>query len=357
MSLQRRARAVAVPPIVHQVLRSPGQPLGAATRAFMEPRFGHDFSKVRVHAYESAAESARAANAFAYAVGNDVVFGAAQYAPSTGPGRRLLAHELVHVTQQRRTNAGDCTSLSISTDRAAEHEAELASARLAEAGRESAHDHQQPIDGAPSSVALNESGEHEREADRSADAIRLSLPSVRLRQPLSVARQKSDADQVPPVERGFEVLPRLIPMGAPAVREQEKCEQFPGGSTDCEVDKVSGTPTGKVTHTVDEKNPCTKPCVEEHEAVHVKQLKTFCPKLRDCYVAADKGKRPASDCVKMVIFENGQRECSAYQVSVPCMEKRLKSAKGCQSKENKEYGSRKLASEKCFRNQYCGGVK
>lgn len=102
--LQRRATESAgpsgVPPIVHKVLRSPGQPLDAETRAFMEPRFGHDFSRVRVHTGARAAESARAVNALAYTVGRDVVFGAGQYAPGTSAGRRLLAHELAHVVQQ-----------------------------------------------------------------------------------------------------------------------------------------------------------------------------------------------------------------------------------------------------------------
>src|SRR5688572_11541831 len=65
-----------VPPIVHDVLRSSGQSLDANTRAFMEPRFGHDFSGVRVHADAQAAESARAVSALAYTVGRDVVFGA-----------------------------------------------------------------------------------------------------------------------------------------------------------------------------------------------------------------------------------------------------------------------------------------
>ncbi|MGB9632210.1 MAG: DUF4157 domain-containing protein [Chloroflexaceae bacterium] len=89
-----------MPPIVHEVLRSPGQPLDAETRAFMEPRFGHDFSRVRVHTDARAAESARAVNALAYTVGRDVVFGAGQYAPGASAGRRLLAHELAHVVQQ-----------------------------------------------------------------------------------------------------------------------------------------------------------------------------------------------------------------------------------------------------------------
>lgn len=90
----------AVPGIVHDVLRSPGQLLDVNTRSFMEPFFGHDFSRVRIHADARAAESARAVNALAFTAGRDVVFGAGQYAPATPPGRKLLAHELVHVVQQ-----------------------------------------------------------------------------------------------------------------------------------------------------------------------------------------------------------------------------------------------------------------
>ena len=88
------------PPIVHEVLRSPGPPLDVATSALMEPRFGHDFSRVRIHADAKAAESAQAIGARAYTVGRDIVFGAGQYAPRTSAGQRLLAHELTHVLQQ-----------------------------------------------------------------------------------------------------------------------------------------------------------------------------------------------------------------------------------------------------------------
>src|SRR5215211_6440422 len=69
-----QAEPSAVPPIVHEVLRTPGQPLDRGTRAFMEPRFGHDFSRVRVHADGKAAEAARAVNALAFTVGRDMVF-------------------------------------------------------------------------------------------------------------------------------------------------------------------------------------------------------------------------------------------------------------------------------------------
>ena len=90
------------PPIVHEVLRSRGQPLASATREFFEPRFGEDFSHVRVHTDARAAASAKAVNARAYTVGQDVVLGQGQHAPETSAGRRLLAHELTHVVRQSR---------------------------------------------------------------------------------------------------------------------------------------------------------------------------------------------------------------------------------------------------------------
>ena len=92
------------PPIVDEVLASPGQPLDAATRAFFEPRFGHNFGKVRVHAGTAAAQSAQEMSARAFTVGNNIVFGSGQLAPETQDGRRLLAHELTHVVQQRTGN-------------------------------------------------------------------------------------------------------------------------------------------------------------------------------------------------------------------------------------------------------------
>lgn len=88
-----------VPPIVHEVLRSPGQPLDSETRNFMEAGFRHDFSKIRVHTDSKALESAKILNALAYTVGTEIVFDEGQYKPATENGRRLLAHELSHVLQ------------------------------------------------------------------------------------------------------------------------------------------------------------------------------------------------------------------------------------------------------------------
>ncbi len=95
-----QAGETAVPPIVYDVLRSPGQLLDSATRTFMESRFGLDFSRVRVHTDARAAASARAVDAFAYTVGRDIVFSAGQYNPNSSAGQQLLAHELAHVVQQ-----------------------------------------------------------------------------------------------------------------------------------------------------------------------------------------------------------------------------------------------------------------
>jgi len=129
--LQRRAQndfsPATVPPIVHEVLHSPGQPLDLQTRMFFEPRFGHDFSKVRVHTDEKAAESAQAVNALAYTVGSDVVFRNNHYQPRSGSGQNLLAHELTHVIQQDHGNAHGLASASrhdASFEREADHVAE-----------------------------------------------------------------------------------------------------------------------------------------------------------------------------------------------------------------------------------------
>jgi Domain of unknown function (DUF4157) len=101
----------AVPPIVHEVLNSPGRPLEMGTREFMESRFGEDFSGVRVHMDSRAAESARAVNALAYTVGYDVVFGAGQYQPQRLMGKHLIAHELAHVIQQKNVHSLDHSTL------------------------------------------------------------------------------------------------------------------------------------------------------------------------------------------------------------------------------------------------------
>lgn len=95
-----KSGATLAPTVVHEVLRSSGQPLDPTTREFMESRFSQDFSRVRTHTSAQAAETAQGIGARAYTVGYNIVFGPGQYSPDVGTGKRLLAHELAHVIQQ-----------------------------------------------------------------------------------------------------------------------------------------------------------------------------------------------------------------------------------------------------------------
>jgi competence ComEA-like helix-hairpin-helix protein len=118
------AAPAAVPPIVDEVLKSPGRRLDPGTRASMESRFGQDFGDVRVHTDSRAAESARAVQAAAFTSGQDVVFGRDQYQAGIPSGQRLLAHELAHVVQQSGGNT-DNRKEALSTEDY-EHEADKA---------------------------------------------------------------------------------------------------------------------------------------------------------------------------------------------------------------------------------------
>lgn len=85
-------------------LKGRGRPLPESARAFFEPRFGYDFSRVRIRTDTRATKTARAVSARSFTVGRDVMFGAGQYAPGTTAGKKLLAHELTHVVQQNANN-------------------------------------------------------------------------------------------------------------------------------------------------------------------------------------------------------------------------------------------------------------
>ena len=90
------------PSLVKDVVGSGGgSPLDKDTRGFMESRLGSDFSDVRVHTDAKAHDSARSVQAYAYTVGSDVVFQSGKYEPESDSGKRMLAHELTHVVQQR----------------------------------------------------------------------------------------------------------------------------------------------------------------------------------------------------------------------------------------------------------------
>ena len=94
------ARENSASPIVNEVLRSPSQPLDASIRTSFEPRFGRDFSRVRTHTDARAVEVSQALGAEAFTYGNHIYFNERRFAPNHIEGKRLLAHELAHVSQQ-----------------------------------------------------------------------------------------------------------------------------------------------------------------------------------------------------------------------------------------------------------------
>jgi hypothetical protein len=112
MSLQAKGNTERVAPEVTpglesriQSLEGGGQPFPESVRAFFEPRLGYDFSQVRVHTDGGAAKAARTLNAHAFTFGRNIVFGPGEYAPETAAGKKLVAHELSHVVQQKKSGS------------------------------------------------------------------------------------------------------------------------------------------------------------------------------------------------------------------------------------------------------------
>lgn len=118
-----------VPPVVNEVVGAPGRPLTRNSRKFMEPRFGRDFSMVRVHDDSRAAESARAVNTEAYTVGNHIVFGSGRNRRDPIYKRLLLAHELTHVVQQGQRELQGPITMGSKNDRS-EQEAHTAAFKI-----------------------------------------------------------------------------------------------------------------------------------------------------------------------------------------------------------------------------------
>jgi hypothetical protein len=157
------------PASVGHTLARPGEPLSVPLRHDMEQRFGHDFSRVRLHYDPQAMRSASEVNARAYTVGHDIVFGAGQFAPTTLHGRRLLAHELTHVVQQTNGNR-------LSAEPGAAHEREADSAVSAlEAGRA-------PQISIPSRIGLAAKPDNDAPAPPRPKIIRRSDIEARVRQ-------------------------------------------------------------------------------------------------------------------------------------------------------------------------------
>jgi hypothetical protein len=90
-----------VPSRVNEVPHSAGLPMDAGTWEFMEPRFGRDFSRVRIHTKNQSSETAHHLNTRAFTIGQDIYFKKGEYNPKHTAGRKFIAHELTHVLQNR----------------------------------------------------------------------------------------------------------------------------------------------------------------------------------------------------------------------------------------------------------------
>ena len=133
---ESNGQASGVPAQARTVLSSGGQPLESATRAYVESRFRHDFSHVRVHADTAATSASRDLGARAYTAGDHIAFASGEYAPHTRRGLRLLAHELAHVVQQRGSRAERATRIGAPSD-SLEREAADAASRVSAGERAS----------------------------------------------------------------------------------------------------------------------------------------------------------------------------------------------------------------------------
>jgi hypothetical protein len=258
-----------VPPVVDEVLRTPGQPLESTFRRLMEARFGHDFGQVRVHTGAAAAESARAVNASAYTVEGDVVFGAGQYAPASPAGRRLLAHELAHVVQQRRGSVAGQSGIG-PADSALERDADRAADRL---------------------------GHRPTTGNRLGESLYGGRTGVRIAE---VEQGADDPD--PDIELLFQT----------------------NGTTTCVF--PAGTASMNVTNTA-----CSSVCTSRHESKHVEDIGPCCAKAGEAYRAATTGADRAAARSSFFRWMSGHRdyfECRAYAISVSCADEQM-TAKKC----------------------------
>lgn len=187
----------APPRVVNEALASPGRPLDPATRSYLEPRFGYDFSPVRVHSGALAERSAQSLNAKAYTVGHHVVFGPGRLAPGTHEGQRLLAHELAHVVQQSR---GGTPQLSLDGDGPLEEAADRAATQaftgsgpVAVAGAAGPGPMCQPDEPEPTRTPQAE--EEEAEEGKSSRQIEKERTQQRRQERATAGRQESQLTQ------------------------------------------------------------------------------------------------------------------------------------------------------------------
>jgi hypothetical protein len=275
-----------VPSIVYEILRSTGQPLDPETRSFFKRRFGRDFSQVRIHTDERAAVSAHVVGALAYTAGSHIVFGTNSYSPQSWTGRRLLAHELVHVAQQAEESQPAHRGRSQNMVRV------HTEARVPESAR---------------GVSA-----HERLWGRGSET-------------------RQDVTPLP-------INPSAgAPIRKPVYESSGTCT-VETSESNCFPD-AGGYIIGPV------RNDCvTEPCTREHERVHVRELDGCCK----AYIRALK--RPGADALAVTQMWEAWKEqarpiteCHAYMNDVACAQ-RLAQQRGCVPEASEEGASDRLAA-------------
>ncbi len=206
----------AAPEIVDDVLRSPGEQIGPADRKFFESRFRRDFRDVRIHAGTRAGESARSVGALAYTVGRNIVFGRGQYKPGTSTGRRLLAHELAHVEQQR--NGRPASGERIFRQASPEDEEEERRKRAAEEEERKKQEPQADAGAESGSATPSDAGTAEGIATPDAGAGTSATPEAPAPTPGAqpAADQPKQAEGTPAPAEKTPVPPPAAPAPAPA---------------------------------------------------------------------------------------------------------------------------------------------
>ena len=170
---------------MHGARHSPGQPLDGATRAVLEPSFGHDFSRVRVHTDAEASRSARAVSARAFTVGQSIYFDGGEYRPESPAGKRLLAHELAHTIQQRGVDAGGpqfSPGWAAPESRHLEDEADRAAEKVIEGGAA-------PALGAASAVATQRQGKDKSKDPKPPKVVPPVAPNAAQKKVIDTARR------------------------------------------------------------------------------------------------------------------------------------------------------------------------
>jgi hypothetical protein len=186
------------------------------------------------------------------------------------------------------------------------------------------------------------SGQYNTNSDSGKRLLAHELAHVIQRDNATVRRQNKPVDKIKKAEE------RQSKCGS-------KCGGKESGSVECELNS-EGYPTDRITITINETNPCVKPCVEVHEKSHAEDFKPFCKKVHNCIKKSAGDENKIDKCLESYESELVpaiiNSECKAYKKGIDCLNK-IKSKPVCKSAENKSIWKSRMEREKCYRDCYC----